>query len=544
MKRKLFSKVLSFTIVFAMVLSMAACGEKTPAPVDQTPKSTEGTKAPETDQTQSTEAKPEEREHVELVWYTLINKDYPGKQATIDAINEYLKEKLNTTLDIKFYLSSEYSDTVSTIVSSGQYFDIVTSGSGRVDFSTFAARNAFAPLNDYIDEYLPGTKAQLPEAAWDAYTIDGNVYAVPPIKDLADQWCMILNQNMLDDLGVTFPEKYDTGLDVIDFLYEVKNARDAKYPDKANQPLIHKNLQNLEAFYNFEAIIGARGTTMLAANVPGLLGFEGMGEGETLFCPVFTDEFRDLMKTMRKLVVDGIVPFDTSTFDSDKVLYKAGELLGEFNLGYIYWDEDTYMPAFKSTLYTESSAMMTTATLQTGGMAVSAECEHIDRVLEVVELLNTDPYLATVIRFGPEGDGWTDADGDNVIELSAANSDSSNRYWYYWYGWNVGNMTVSKMPPGYPANFGEMVQNLNNSAASGANLGFIMDKTPVENEIAACNNVWSEYYKTLLAGQNDNVDQLVDEFQAKLISNGIEKIIEEGQKQLNEWRKANGLPTK
>ncbi len=536
MKRKLFSKVLSCVLVLCMVLSLAAC---------QGPADDETSGAPDNGTAGGNETTVgEEREHVELVWYTLINKDMPGKEATIKAINEYLKEKLNTTLDIHFYLSSEYSDTVSTIVSSGQDFDIVTSGSGRVDFSTFADRNAFAPLNEYVDEYLSGTKELLPEASWDAYTIDGNIYAVPPIKDLADQWCMIINQDMVDELGVAFPEKYDTGMDVLDFLYEVKAARDAKYPEKANQPLISKNLQNLEAFYNFEAIIGARGTTMLAANVPGLLGFEGMGDGETLFCPVFTDEYRELMKTMRKLVVDGIVPFDTATFDSDKVLYNAGELLGEFNLGYIYWDEDTYMPAFKSTLYTESSAMLTTSTLQTGGMAISAESKNIERALEVVELLNTDPYLATVIRFGPEGTGWTDKDNDNVIELTDLNSDASNRYWYYWYGWNVGNMTASKVPTGYPANFGEMVQELNSSATAGSNLGFIMDKSGVENEIAACNNVWSEFYKTLFSGQNDNVDELVDEFQAKLIDNGIETIMAEGQRQLDEWRAAQGLPTK
>ena len=173
------------------------------------------------------------------------------------------------------------------------------------------------------------------------------------------------------------------------------------------------------------------------------------------------------------------------------------------------------------------------------GYAVAAQSKHIERSLEVIDLLNSDPYLATLIRFGPEGVGWTDENNDNVIELTAINSDPTNRYWYYWYQWNMGGLTVSKLPPSYTPEFSSLLSELNNTAVPSANMGFVMDRTPVENEIAACVNVIDEYNKALVYGQYEDPDATIDEFIQKLKDNGIEKIIAEGQAQLDAWRAAN-----
>lgn len=42
---------------------------------------------------------------------------------------------------------------------------------------------------------------------------------------------------MIDDLGVPFPDTFDTAADLIDWFYDVKEARDAKYPDRAENPI-------------------------------------------------------------------------------------------------------------------------------------------------------------------------------------------------------------------------------------------------------------------------------------------------------------------
>ena len=544
MRQRILKRGLSLFVCLTMLMGLAACGSEgktQPGSVQQESNAVESEKL-QNETTATKENTTEEREYVELVVYNYISKQ-PGLDETIEAVNEYLKEKLNCTIDFHFYQAgSEYNTTVPTIVSSGTYMDMVLTGAARVAFPQYAKMNAFAPIEDYVDEYLVNTKELVPESAWDAFTIDGHLYAVPLPRDFAKNYNYKLNQTLADDLGVTFPEKYDTVWDLVDFFYEAKAARDAKYPEKANQAITKWPNIKLAPFYHYEQIIS--NNHMIAANIPGLSGFAGMGDGETVFCPFLTEEYRKYAKLNNQLVKDKVIDFDWKNFDSDKVIEKAGELLGFFGVGDLYVAEDIMAPYYMTTLHKSENATLETSNLQGGGLAVCAQSEHVERCLEVIDLFNSDPYLATIIRFGPEGVGWTDENNDNIIELTDLNSDAANRYQYNWYGWNLGGLTVSKIAPDYPENFSELLSELNNTATAGSNVGFSMDQTPVANEIAACASVIVEYDGVLSSGQNDNVDQLLDEFVAKLKANGIEKVVEETQRQLNEWRKGKGLKTK
>ncbi len=539
MKRKSLTKILCCLLVFTMLMGLMACGSNDTGQQKENNAKTENSELKSTD---GGNGETEEREYVELVVYNYITKVTPGLDETIEAVNEYLLEKLNCTLDMHFIEgANEYGSTVGTMVSSGTYMDMLITGAKRVTFPLFAAKNAFLPLEDYVDEYLPATKANVPESAWEAYTIDGHLYAVPLPRDFAKSMNYKLNQTLADDLGLTFPEKYDTYWDIVDFLYEAKAARDAKYPEKSKQPITRLS-DSVAGYYYYEPITAT--DNMVVANVPGLFGFEGMGEGETVFCLYFTEEYRNYAKLRNQLVTDGIIPFDDKAFDPDGVIDKAGELLGKSGEGNIYYAEDTMAPYYMSTMHLAENSYLATSGLQAGGYAVSAQSENVERCLEVIDLINGDPYLATVMRFGPEGVSWTDKDNDNVIELTEINSDSSNRYMYNWYAWQFGGLSATKVPPGLPQNFSELLDDFNSRATSTANVGFIMDQTPVENEIAACSSVIAEYHTVLKSGQNNNVDKLVDEFIAKLKANGMEKIVQEAQKQVTEWRQGKGLKTK
>ena len=519
-----------FLVIFlAMLTLLTACnGGETPS----------GTGSG-SDSLQSSDAQP-----AELVWYTPVNNIQAGKDDVLNAVNDYVKDKLNLTVDIHLYTSSEYNQAVSTMVSAGTYMDIVFTGATFVKFSDYAARNAFAPIEDYIDTYLPQTKEQLPAGAWDAFSYNGHIYAVPSMKDLASNYDFLLNQTMADDLGLTFPEKFDTFADLVPFLYEAKEKRDAKYPDKADQPIIGGLSCTVAAWHYIEGLVGGSPKPIAAVNIPGLTGFAEMGEGETVFCPFYTDEYREMMKIKRKAVVDGIVPFDSANFDPDKVLWQAGDLLGTTSQGYVFVEEDMYAPYFKTTLFMQEHSTMTTSYVQTGGQAIAATSNQVELALRFLELVNNDTYLATTLRFGEEGKGWTDKDNDGVFEDGPLNADTNARNWYHWYGWHFGSIIVSKYPQGYPANFGQLIKDFNDASNQESNLGFNVDPTPVVNEIAACTNVVEEYHAVLEAGQSDDVDGIVDDFVAKLKDNGCDKIIEEVQKQLTEWRASQGMPTK
>lgn len=185
-----------------------------------------------------------------------------------------------------------------------------------------------------------------------------------------------------------------------------------------------------------------------------------------------------------------------------------------------------------------------TSGMLAAGWAIPQQCTNVERTLEVIELLNTDQYLATLMHFGIEGKSWTDTDNDGVLEFDGTGNDpslsNSEKYWYNWYGFALGAMTASKAPAGYPADFAQAVYQMNKNGVTSGNLGFAFDASNVQTELAACNAVMDEYMGIFNYGTAEDLDATIDEFVQKLKSNGLDTIIAECQAQLTTWRAANG----
>lgn len=526
MKKK-FVSLLCLLLALTMVFSLVACGADEPV-VDE----------PVVDAENGEDATNEnEREHVELVFYTCCNIDAPGKEATIAAVNEYLEEKLNTTVDFRIYLQSEFPEVVPTIFASGAEMDAVLAGSMGINFTTNVSKNAFLPLDDYIDEYLPGTKERLPEAAWDAWSYKGNVYGICSIKDLTAALGMWVNEDFLADLGMEFPaDEYHTFFDLVDWWKEVKVARDEKYPELADQEILDLNGINRPAYwFQLDIPLGSYAVPMVVANIPEEPSFASIAaDGSEVTSIFYTEEYREFCKTIRDLIDNLVINH-----------YGVGNING-------YLDEGTALGGpswgglrvtgrnYNTAIYRAANATATTSYMQSVGFALPVQCSNVERTLEVIELMNTDQYLSTLLHFGPEGIGWTDNDNDGVLEFAGtANENSSERYWYNWYGPALGAMTASKAPEGYPADFADMIYDMNGRGIASANMGFVYDASNVQTELAACNSVAAQYTEILHKGASADVDAIVDEFVAKLKASGLDTIIADVQSQLDAWRAEN-----
>lgn len=534
MKKKLVSKILSCALVVAMVFGMVACGskEETSAPAE------EKTEAVEEEKTEEV-AEEEVREEVELVWYLHAVNVGPGLDAMTEAANAYLKEKLNTTVDFHYFPQSEYKQTVNTIFNSGTYMDIVTVANTGVDFDSNVARGAFVDLTDYIDEYLPVTTSLLPNGAYEAFAFEGRFYAVPPVKDLVLQNGFIVNNDMLADLGVEFPDPatYGSLKDLEDFFYEVREAKNAKYPDDKT-PLLDFPI-TFGDYFETDALLGSYAEPVLATTIEGLTEFEGVDNHYTVFNVVETPQFLEWAKSIQGLVANNIRSFDEETYDQDQIQKYDGSLLGTETQGSLYFNETEY--DFDGTLYLNTKPVCTSNYMKAGAMAISSQSEHVERALEVIEFMNVDEYFATVVRFGPEGEGWTDEDNNGIVEMTEKNSDSANRWWYCWYGWITGGLATTKTPEGSPENFGELLAACNQAGYASSHLSFAVDTTEIQAEYAAVMSVADQYNKILRNGQNENVEEIVAEYIDKLDAAGIDFVMAEYQKQLDAWCESQGI---
>ena len=76
----------------------------------------------------------------------------------------------------------------------------------------------------------------------------------------------------------------------------------------------------------------------------------------------------------------------------------------------------------------------------------------------------------------------------------------------------------------------------NDEATESVCMGFVMDISPIQNELSACTQVWSTYKADLLTGARDP-DELVPTMIQELNDAGLQTIITEAQKQVDEYFK-------
>lgn len=107
-------------------------------------------------------------------------------------------------------------------------------------------------------------------------------------------------------------------------------------------------------------------------------------------------------------------------------------------------------------------------------------------------------------------------------------------------GWQFGNQLISKIWETDDPDVYERLEEYNENALKSKALGFVWNMEPVKNEIAAVNNVKEKYFTALECGSVDpetTVPQFIEELKAA----GIDTIVAEKQRQLDEWAAKTGV---
>lgn len=541
------TKKLSVVLAAAMLCGMASgCSGNNSSSQSQSQAQPSGSAstAPSTSSEAPTEAA---LDPVTLEWY-VSEGTHPDDSTVFAELNKYFGEQINTTMNIHLIASDEYQQKVSTIIMSGQSTDIINAAS-NIGYVDYVRKEAFIPIDDLLSQYAPKTLAMIPEGYWDAMKIDGKIYGIPSYKDSCVINSMQYNETMAKDLGMTMPEKIHSGQDVYQYMYEAYQKRNEKYPDLASEP-ITRDMMGISDFARYENISG----DLIVANIPGVEDYKGQGSGEKVFNLYATDEYRDYAHRQAKLVADGLVPVQVWYHDQDRIEYQKGDyFFYGIRSGIISISKNAVSDQFDSAIVPFDQNIASTNYLHQAVNCISGVSQNPERAMMALEIINTDPYVSTTLRFGIEGTHWNkSADDAKVADFTGtSNEDPSNRAYFSWYGAQFGSiMDLQVVPAGTDPNLLDGLKAANEAANANTNMGFIFDPKPVENEISACSSVVGEYTTDLtwgfkaLEGEayevvEPKVDAWIDEFVAKLESSGVQKIIDEAQKQLDAWRAAN-----
>ncbi len=137
-----------------------------------------------------------------LVWYMRGRGPEKDEGIVEDALNKYLKPKINATIKIVNFDRGAYPDRMTAIIASGENFDMGFCASWVINYAQFAQKGAFVWLNDpsnnLQDKYLKGTVAALGDFYYGGSAIDGKHYAIPVNKEWAHSNGFVLRKDIMD----------------------------------------------------------------------------------------------------------------------------------------------------------------------------------------------------------------------------------------------------------------------------------------------------------------------------------------------------------
>ena len=162
---------------------------------------------------------------------------------------------------------------------------------------------------------------------------------------------------------------------------------------------------------------------------------------------------------------------------------------------------------------------------------ISSTSKNPERAMMLLELLYSDKDLYNMMVFGIEDKHYKKIDADFVEPIA----DSG----YAGLAWELGNQFNAYYTKGQIKGTWEETIKVNEEAVASPLLGFNYNGEPTKTENAQIDAVMAEYKPGLISGTLDPEKKL-PEFLDKLKKAGIDKVIEDMQAQIDQWRKDNG----
>jgi putative aldouronate transport system substrate-binding protein len=517
MIKKKLTLTLTLVLAFAMVLSACGGGNNNGKNNSSTPSSSPSNSA------ESTSNAKEELERVNLIWH-YVGPAQPDIKAVNDKVNEYLIEKINATVELRAG-EWDFEQKMNPRVAASEEFDLVWTSNWHFNYAQNVRRGAFIPLDELIEKYAPAIKDVLPEIAFEAMKVDGQIYAIPNYQTFANREGFFVRESVLEafpldinsvkkveDMEPYFNTLLNGDLDAVAKGYFEKNGKDSSVIE--TKPYMGSRYEHFQYYYGQE-----EAGVALAAIYKDDASLKVVNKYET-------PEYEQHMKLARDWYLKGFIHPDAAietpkhvfmAAHSYNVLKPGGDVNNNMNGGHENVD---YVPLTDA--YISNGAPSKTAT------AISRTSKNPERAMMLLELMNTDKYLFNLIAYGIEGKHYEKIDDTFIRKLpdSKYNHGAS---------WVFGNTFLEYLLEGMPATLHQETIDQNENATPSVIMGFVFNPEPVQTEIANVNSVIGEYQKGLNAGAID-VDKYLPELRERLKKAGSEKVITEVQKQLDAWK--------
>ena len=437
------------------------------------------------------------------------------------AVNEYIEPLINAEVKLNIINYGSYQQQVNLMMSGDEQVDLMLSTGALT--SNLAGQGALTELDDLLAEEGADIVDIMGEDVLGSCKYGGSTYAVPTNRDLARSMCYYYRSDINEELGLGL-ENAKT-LDDIEKCFEIMHEKD---PEMAG--IAGNNTSSLLQFWDWDQISNNYGVLL---NLGEELKVENLYE---------SDGYIDLVNRMHDWYQKGYIyqEITTSTV-ANPDLFATGKMLGFFANGNPTMDNTQSQMLGGPIEHIELvEPYMSSTTVQTACWTIPHNSENPEKAMELLNLMFTDPTLVNLLSFGIEGENYVVKDAENGIIGYPDGMTAENKTYDNSLGWTWGNMLIGYTWEGDDPDVHEQMVEFNNSAKRSKALGFTFDPTNVQNQITACSNVASKYTIGIESGSVDP-DEMLPKFQQELKDAGIDDIIAEKQRQLDEWAEGNGI---
>ena len=441
---------------------------------------------------------------VTLKWIQVGNEMPDNYDAWQKNINEYLAEKIGVNIDVEVVPWGDWDNRRSVIVNSGEYFDILFTDGSK--YASEVGLGAFLDITDLVKEKTPKLYESMPQNYWDAVSVNGKIYSVPTYKDSSATQYMIWDKELADKYNIDYNnihtfEEADAGL---------KKIKDGE----GITPFISDKRGMESVIANYD---------QMGAGLPPL----GVYYDDVSYKVVSVFEQEDVLKQLdmlHKWYSEGILNADAPTLD-EAPNYRAFYLAQ----GWSGAAKTTWGPKMgtEAVAVQYGKTIVSNSTVRGSLNGIYSGTKYPEKCLEFLELVNTDSKVRDAFYYGLEGENFQYTEDGKIEKLDNEWSMAGYTQGTFF---NVTQLAEEEI------NQWEEVKELNATATPSVLLGFNLDTSKIETELANCRAVYEKYKSELLTGAKEP-RKLVKTIREELDAAGFETILEEAQTQVNETMK-------
>lgn len=522
--KKRFIKTLSAVLILAMLMiTLSACGNKTTTNPDNTPGGQESGTQTVAPTTAAQDLKP-----VKLRFYFPGDKK-PASDEVWDALAEKFKDKLNCTYEVNWIAFGDYKDKLMVMAASGDDWDMNYDGPWQA-YTQMQNKGAYKDISKLLPVYAPDLYAKYQETGTlKPATIGEKVVALPwTLSGSLRPW-FDWRSDAAEKAGLKIERDSIKTIEDIDrVVHDFKKA----YPDQTILALGQNNINQV-----FQVTLLRDG--LMDAEFHNF--YYDVNDPNCKLIPIeATETFRSTVKLIRQWVEDGIISKDEMTdkmYEEDK--WNNGKTLcrvitHEWSLATQPFKDPAFTKDY-SELYPENKFFNRTPLGNC--MCVNANAANPERALMWMNMMETNQEFYDMVFYGIEGKTYVlnGKAADFPEGMTAANSNYMG-----WAGqWTLWKPQFMRPDATYDdgfwqkeAEYAKKPVNIQNPAD-----GLFYNTDAVKNEIARRDQIFQEYGRPLIYGlvKAEDIDKAVDDYIQRQKDAGLDKILTECQKQVEEF---------